>query len=183
MELRKISLTNSIASIDGDKLTKRPVSNTQQALQGLLPGVTVQDLGGKPGQSAANIRIRGLTTFNTNSSSTSGYDLSKNNALVIVDGIEQPWSKLNPNDIASISVLKDAASTAIYGSRATNGVIIVTTKSAKSGHVVIDYNGYYAYKNQSTPQSRWTPYPTSNCNRTPTVMRGWRYRRDLLTNQ
>jgi len=141
---KKISLTNSISSIEGDKLTKRPVSNTQQALQGLLPGVTVQDLGGKPGQSAANIRIRGLTTFNTNSSSTSGYDLSKNNALVIVDGIEQPWSKLNPNDIASISVLKDAASTAIYGSRATNGVIIVTTKSAKSGHVVIDYNGYYA---------------------------------------
>ncbi|MFU1856863.1 SusC/RagA family TonB-linked outer membrane protein [Sphingobacterium sp. NGMCC 1.201703] len=150
---KKISLTNSIASIDGEKLNKRPVSNTQQALQGMLPGVTVQDLGGKPGQSAANIRIRGLTTFNTNSSNTSGYDLSKNNALVIVDGIEQPWSKLNPNDIASISVLKDASSTAIYGSRATNGVILVTTKSAKTGHVIIDYNGYYAVqKSINRPQ-------------------------------
>jgi len=141
---KKTSITNAIGTVGGEQLVKRPVSNAQQAVQGILPGVAVRDLGGKPGQSAAAIRIRGVTTFNTNSSSTSGYNLDKNNALVIVDGIEQPWASLNPNDIESISFLKDASSTAIYGSRATNGVILVTTKSAREGKAQVEYNSYLA---------------------------------------
>lgn len=141
---KKSDLTNAVAQIKGADITRRPVSNIQQALQGLAPGVTVLDRGGAPGVSAATIRVRGITTFNINSSSTSGYDLGKNDALVIVDGIEQRMQDINPEDIESLSVLKDAASTAIYGSRATNGVILITTKRAKAGKVTVNYNGYYA---------------------------------------
>jgi TonB-linked SusC/RagA family outer membrane protein len=141
---KKTSLTNSVVQISGGDLTRRPVSNVQQSLQGLAPGITVLDRGGSPGRSNATIRVRGLTTFNINSSSTSGYDLSKNDALVIVDGIEQRLTDINPDDIESVSVLKDASSTAIYGSRATNGVILITTKRAKGNKLAVKYNGYVA---------------------------------------
>ncbi len=141
---KKITLTSSVAQLNGAELTRRPVSNIQQALQGQLPGVAVLDLGGSPGNAAATIRVRGITTFNTNSSSTSGFNLSKNDALVIVDGAEQRLTDLNPNDIETVTVLKDAASTAIYGSRATNGVILVTTKSARKGTAQFNYDAYYA---------------------------------------
>ncbi|MFT3933588.1 MAG: TonB-dependent receptor [Chitinophagaceae bacterium] len=144
---KKITLTNAVSQVNAAQITKRPVSNIQQSLQGLMPGVTVQDLGGAPGNSNAQIRVRGITTFNTNSSSTSGFDLSKNDALVIVDGSEQRLSDLNPNDIETITVLKDAASTAIYGSRATNGVVLVTTKTARKGPAQVNYDGYYALQN------------------------------------
>lgn len=141
---KRSSLTNAVASVDGEQLTQRPVSNIQQAMQGTMPGVTVQDRGGAPGRSTANIRVRGITTFNSNLASTDGFDLSKNEALVIVDGFEQRMSDINPEDIDNITVLKDAASTAIYGSRATNGVVLITTKKAKENKTHIDYNGYYA---------------------------------------
>ncbi|QNL48213.1 TonB-dependent receptor [Olivibacter sp. SDN3] len=144
---KRSSLTNSVASIDGTQLTQRPVSNIQQAMQGTMPGVTIQDRGGAPGRSTANIRVRGITTFNSNLASTDGFDLSKNEALVIVDGFEQRMTDINPDDIENITVLKDAASTAIYGSRATNGVVLITTKKAKESQVQVDYNGYYALQN------------------------------------
>ncbi|MDR6803451.1 TonB-linked SusC/RagA family outer membrane protein [Dyadobacter sp. BE34] len=150
---KRNSMTNSVSQISGEAITKRPVSNIQQSMQGLMPGVTVLDQGGSPGKSNTNIRVRGITTFNINGSSTSGYDLGKNDALVIVDGIEQRLSDINPDDIESVSVLKDASSTAIYGSRATNGVILVTTKRAKGGKVQVDYNGYYAIqKSNNVPK-------------------------------
>ncbi|UHG92194.1 SusC/RagA family TonB-linked outer membrane protein [Spirosoma oryzicola] len=148
---KRESLTNSVAQIGAAEVARRPVSNIQQSLQGQLPGVTVLDQGGSPGRSNTAIRIRGVTTFNINGTAGAGasnangqYDLSKNDALVIVDGIEQRLSDINPDDVESISILKDAASTAIYGSRATNGVVLVTTKRAKGGKVQVDYNGYYA---------------------------------------
>jgi hypothetical protein len=97
-----IALTNSVSQISGDAITKRPVSNIQQAFQGLMPGVTVLDQGGSPGKSNTNIRVRGITTFNINGSSTSGFDLGKNDALVIVDGIEQRLSDINPDDIETV---------------------------------------------------------------------------------
>jgi TonB-linked SusC/RagA family outer membrane protein len=143
---KKITLTSAVSQLNGAELTRRPVSNIQQALQGQLPGITVLDQGGSPGNSAATIRVRGITTFNTNSSSTSGFNLNKNDALVIVDGAEQRLADLNPNDIESITVLKDAASTAIYGSRATNGVILVTTKQGRKGAAQFNYDGYYAWQ-------------------------------------
>lgn len=150
---KKASLTNAISQISGEDITRRPVSNIQQSFQGQMPGVTVTDLGGSPGKSNATIRVRGITTFNINSSNTSGYDLSKNDALVIVDGIEQQLSDINPDDIESVSILKDAASTAIYGSRATNGVVLITTKRAKESKVQVNYHGYYAIqKSNNVPQ-------------------------------
>jgi TonB-linked SusC/RagA family outer membrane protein len=155
---RKISVTNAIAQLSGNELSNRSSANIQQSLQGKLPGVTVLDLGGNPGTSAAVIRVRGITTFNTNSQvqgetgrNTSGFDLSKNGALVIVDGIEQQWSHINPDDIETVSVLKDASSTAIYGSRGTNGVILVSTKKAKSGKIQVDFNSYTGWQ-KSTNQ-------------------------------
>lgn len=144
---KKTSLTSAVSQVSGNTLVQRPVSNVQQSLQGLAPGVTVLDRGGAPGRSNATIRVRGITTFNINSSSTGGYDLSKNDALVIVDGIEQKLTDINPDDIDNVSILKDAASTAIYGSRATNGVILITTKRAKENKLSINYNYYYASQN------------------------------------
>lgn len=157
---KREALTNSVAQIGSDEIARRPVSNVQQSLQGQMPGVTVLDQGGAPGRSNAAIRVRGVTTFNINgtssagsSNSTGSFDLGKNDALVIVDGIEQRLTDINPEDIETISILKDAASTAIYGSRATNGVVLVTTKRAKGGKVQVDYNGYYAIqKSINAPQ-------------------------------
>ena len=150
---KRNSLTNSVSQISGEDVTRRPVSNLQQSFQGLMPGVTVTDLGGSPGKSNASIRVRGITTFNINSSSTSGYDLAKNDALIIVDGIEQQLSDINPDDVQSVSILKDAASTAIYGSRATNGVVLITTKRAAGSKVQVDYHGYYAIqKSNNVPK-------------------------------
>jgi TonB-linked SusC/RagA family outer membrane protein len=141
---KKTSLTSAVSQISGNTLMQRPVSNVQQSLQGLAPGVTVLDRGGAPGKSNATIRVRGITTFNINSSTTGGYDLNKNDALVIVDGIEQKMADINPDDIETVSILKDAASTAIYGSRATNGVILITTKRGKENQLSINYNYYYS---------------------------------------
>ena len=131
---KKTSLTSAVSEVKGEEMTRRPVSNAQQALQGIAPGVTVLDRGGAPGRSGATIRVRGVTTLATN-----------NDPLVIVDGIEQQLYDINPADIESISLLKDASSTAIYGSRAANGVLLITTKrAARNGKISVSYSGYYA---------------------------------------
>jgi TonB-linked SusC/RagA family outer membrane protein len=132
---KRTSLTSAVSDIKGAELTRRPVSNAQQALQGLAPGVTVLDNGGAPGRSSATVRVRGITTIGVN------------DPLVIIDGIEQRLTDVNPEDIETMSILKDASSTAIYGSRAANGVLLITTKRAKAGKVAVDYNGYYAIQN------------------------------------
>jgi TonB-linked SusC/RagA family outer membrane protein len=128
---KKVSLTSAVGTIRADDVSKRVVGNTQQALQGLAPGLTVMDQGGSPGRSNVTMRIRGVTT------------LSGNNPLILVDGIEQGINNLNPDDIASISILKDAAATAIYGSRAATGVVLITTKRAAEGDLNIAWNAYY----------------------------------------
>lgn len=129
---KRVSMTSAVSEIKGEEMQRRPVSNLQQALQGQVSGLTILDQGGAPGRSDATIRVRGVTT------------IGDNNPLVIVDGIEQPMADLNPNDIESISLLKDASSTAIYGSRAANGVLLITTKRAKAGEVSVLYDGFYA---------------------------------------
>jgi TonB-linked SusC/RagA family outer membrane protein len=127
---KKVNVTGSISTVNMTKLENAPVTNATQALQG-VQGVYVNQAGGQPGRDAATIRIRGLGTLNNNS------------ALVLVNGIEYPLSDVNPNDIENISVLKDAASTAIYGNRASNGVILVTTKSGVKGKIQVNYNNYF----------------------------------------
>lgn len=128
---KKVNMTGSVAAIDGEELAKRPVVNVSQSLQGVMPGlnVSVGSGSGKPGGSMAmNIRGQG---------NISGGD----SPYVLVDGIEMALGDVNPNDIESISVLKDAAAAAIYGARAAFGVILITTKKGKEGKTSISYNG------------------------------------------
>lgn len=145
---KKVSTTNAVAQLKGEELTVRPTSNAQQILQGLSPGLTITDAGGSPGRSAATIRVRGVTTLTTTDNDVT---IGSNDPLVLVDGVEQRFDDINMNDIESISVLKDAASAAIYGSRAANGVILVTTKRAKSGEVNVRYNGFFSL---ASPQNK-----------------------------
>ena len=125
----KSTLTGSVAAVKGAELDKAPVVEMSNALQGRIPGLFVRQTGSEPGQGAAVILIRGLSTF-------------KNSApLVVIDGVpgrQGGLNRLNPADIESVTVLKDA-SAAIYGSRAANGVILVTTKKGKTGKVSFSY--------------------------------------------
>ena len=131
---RKVTLTGSVATVDSEFLKDRPLTNSSQALQG-LNGVYVNQAGGQPGADGATIRIRGMGT------------LGDNNPLVLVDGIEYNLRDVNPNDIESVSVLKDAASAAIYGNRAANGVILITTKRGKKSESMnIELNSYYGWQ-------------------------------------
>ena len=128
---KKVNLSGAVAQVEGKDLINRPVPNLTGALQGVLPGVTVTRGSGKPGEEGFGIRIRGFSSANQAS------------ALVLVDGIEQDLNLLDPNDIESISVLKDASASAIYGARAASGVILVTTKQGSGGKTRISLNSYY----------------------------------------
>jgi TonB-linked SusC/RagA family outer membrane protein len=146
---RKVSMTSSVSEVSGKELSRRPISSLEQALQGKVPGLTILDKGGQPGSSNNPIVLRGVNTLYT-AEDLSGAAVAP---LVLIDGVEQPFSNINPDDIESISVLKDASSTAIYGSRASNGVILITTKRARSGKVAVSYSGYYAIqKSVSNPE-------------------------------
>lgn len=116
---KKAKLLGSISTIDAKQLENRAVTNVSSALSGLAAGVQVKVGNGKPGSDGATIRVRGVGTMNNN------------DALVIIDGIQGVMDAVNPEDIESISVLKDASSAAIYGARAANGVILITTKKVK----------------------------------------------------
>jgi TonB-linked SusC/RagA family outer membrane protein len=131
---KKSDLVGSVAQISAQKLNDKPVFNVGQGLQGKIAGVqVVQQGGGLPGGDPM-IRIRGTNSINTSS-----------DPLFVVDGIigvKNALSTLNPEDIVSMDVLKDASATAIYGARGANGVIMITTKRGVSGKVQVDYNGY-----------------------------------------
>lgn len=136
--VKRRDLTGAVASVNNEALTANPVANVSQALQGRLPGVTVTSQDGRPGANVS-IRVRG-----------GGSITQSNDPLFIVDGF--PVSSINdiPADqIESIDVLKDASSTAIYGARGANGVILVTTKGAKSEKVSVSYNAYVQMKEAS----------------------------------
>lgn len=129
---KEVNLTGSVAVVSNKQLSLRQAGQTSMALQGLVPGLTVTQGSGQPGNDAGTISIRGIGTLGTAGQAP----------LVLVDGVEMGLNNIDPNDIESISVLKDASSAAIYGSRAANGVILVTTKRAKSGKISVSYNGY-----------------------------------------
>ncbi len=131
---KKVNLTGSVQNVSSEDLVKRNVSNTSIALQGLIPGVSVVTTSGRPGYDGAGIKIRGTGSLNSSS-----------NPLILIDGVIADTYGLNfldMNSIESISVLKDAASASIYGSRASNGVILITTKRAKENKLTISYSGY-----------------------------------------
>ncbi len=128
---KKADLTGAVSTISGKDINLLPVGGVDQALQGKAAGVRVTQSSGAPGEGVA-VRIRGVGTINDNS------------PLFVIDGVptKDAFSVLNPNDIESISVLKDASSSAIYGARAANGVIVVTTKRGKTGAPRISFNSY-----------------------------------------
>lgn len=136
---KKVNLTGSVSAVGSDVLETRPIANASTGLQGALPGVTIVNSTGRPGDNNVSIKIRGVGTLNNS------------NPLILIDGIEGNLNTLNPDDIESVSALKDAASSAIYGSRAANGVILVTTKKAnREMKPTINYSGYYAFQSPVT---------------------------------
>lgn len=129
---KKVNLTGSVSVIEGDKLASKPSSDVISSLQGEMPGVAISRSGGRPGAEAGGIQIRGVSSVNATQT------------LVLIDGVEGDMSLVNADDIASISVLKDAASAAIYGARAAAGVVLITTKNGTQGKPKISYNSYIA---------------------------------------
>ena len=129
----KKELLGSVSQVNGDQLAKRAVPQLSQALTGQMPGVSVIQRSGQPGSSGGTIQIRGIGSFGAGTE-----------ALILVDGIPtNSFNNIDPNDVESVSVLKDASSAAIYGARAANGVILVTTKSGSTQNKLsINYNGY-----------------------------------------
>ena len=134
--VKKSDLTGSVSSVKGEDLIRLPTQRVDQALQGRAAGVSVQNTDGEPGGNVT-IRIRGGNSA-----------MGGNNALVVIDGMQGGnLSTLNPNDVESVEVLKDASATAIYGARGANGVILITTKKGTIGKPVISYN--YSYGSQT----------------------------------
>jgi TonB-linked SusC/RagA family outer membrane protein len=133
---KKANLTGAVGAMDSKEIEKLNVTNTSQALQGQVAGVTVIQASGQPGKENVSIRIRGQGTFSS----------AGNNPLVLVDGLASSMDNIDFNDIASISVLKDAASASIYGTRAANGVVLIETKKGKDGKTKINYSGYVGFQ-------------------------------------
>lgn len=128
---KKATLTGAVSQFKGEELTRRQVATASNLLQGLAPGISVWQSSGKPGADGANIRIRGQ-----------GSIFSGQGPLILVDGVVSSMDLVDPNAIESMTVLKDASSTAIYGSRASNGVILVKTKRGSGKGVSVSYNGF-----------------------------------------
>lgn len=145
---KKVNLTGSVSSIKSEELERQPIVTMKDALAGLAPGMTVVKSSGQPGSSNPTITVRGVGTW------------QNAGPLVLVDGMSMNIADVLPNDIESISVLKDAASAAIYGSRAANGVILITTKKGKAGKIQVNYNGNVGWQ-QATRQ--------------PKLATGWQY--------
>ncbi|MBC7847072.1 MAG: TonB-dependent receptor [Flavobacterium sp.] len=128
---KKATLTGAVGTVKGADLNKRAVASLSTALQGTIAGVTVQQTSGEPGADGSNIRIRGIGSVNSNTY-----------PLVLVDGIEMDMNQVDMNTVESVSVLKDAASASIYGSRASNGVVLITTKRGKEGKLKLSFDTY-----------------------------------------
>lgn len=134
---KKIDLSGAVSYISAEKINKRPTVTLSSALQGLASGVTVTTQSGSPGGDGGNIRIRGIGTFGGDSAAP----------LILIDGVEGTIDEVDPTLVESISILKDASSASIYGSRAANGVILITTKRAKgTDNISINYKGYAGFQ-------------------------------------
>lgn len=145
---KKVNLTGSVSAISSEDIASRPMATFSSGLQGLLPGVTVINSTAQPGNANTTIRIRGIGT------------IGNSNPLILVDGVEGDITSINPDDIESVSVLKDAASASIYGARGANGVLLVTTrKLAGNTEPQITFDAYMgiqtprAFRRCATPSS------------------------------
>lgn len=133
---KKVNVIGSVSQITSENIENRPVSLLSNALTGQMSGVTVIQRSGRPGFAEGTIRVRGIGSFGATS-----------DALILIDGIPGAMNEIDPNDIESISVLKDASSAAIYGARAANGVILITTRKGKEEKLTVSYNGYFGFSN------------------------------------
>lgn len=130
---KKANLTGSVASVNAEELIQRPAPNAANLVQGRIAGLQVTQPSAEPGRDNPNFLIRGRGTFG-----------GSNAPLVLIDGVTGSFNNLSPDDIENVTVLKDAASAAIYGARAANGVILVTTKKGRKGQTNISYRGNFA---------------------------------------
>ena len=131
--VKKSNLTGAVASVKSEDIVRMPTSNVLEAIQGQVAGLDITRSSGEAG-SGVNMTLRGTRSIN-----------GDNSPLFIIDGMEGSYDELNPNDIASIEVLKDASSTAVYGAAGANGVIIITTKTPKKDKFSIDLDAYYGW--------------------------------------
>ena len=131
---KKLNLTAAVDQVTNETLENRPVPNVTQGLQGVMPNLNIRLLDGKPIQ-APSYNIRGTTSIGQGGS-----------ALILIDGVEGDPSLLNPNDIASVSMLKDAASASIYGARGAFGVVLITTKNPEKGRTNVTFSSNYSFK-------------------------------------
>ncbi len=144
---KKVNLSGSVAAIDTKQIQARPIQNLTNGLQGLIPGLSITGTNGAPGLDNGELRVRGTGTLN----SAAPY--------ILIDGLESgSLNMLDPSDIESISVLKDAASAAIYGSKAANGVILITTKRGRSGKARINYSGTVGMQSATRLMERMGSY-------------------------
>ncbi|MFT3902195.1 MAG: TonB-dependent receptor [Niabella sp.] len=128
---RKVSVTGAIASVGSDDIKKAPVASVTNSLTGRVSGLITRQTSGRPGQDDATLFVRGRATFNNS------------NPLVLVDGVERDFTQIEPEDVESISILKDASATAVFGVRGANGVVLVTTKRGAVGKSKINFNAEY----------------------------------------
>ena len=186
----KVTITGAVTAVGGETLMKSPVANVANALQGNLPGVSAVQPSGMPGADEPVIRIRGVGSLNSA------------DPLILVDGVERPFSQLDPNEIESISVLKDASATAVFGVRGANGVILVTTKRGEVGKAsvtasasaavqtiskFIDFADSYTYGQMwnytaitdALPMSQW-PGTVNIPDYTPYADNGIRFSQDVM---
>ncbi|MDH7464205.1 SusC/RagA family TonB-linked outer membrane protein [Chitinophagaceae bacterium 26-R-25] len=166
---KKINVTGAVDQISGKRLVDRPIANIFQGLQGVSPGLNITYAGGQPGQTP-KLNIRGLASINNNDGAP----------LVIIDGIAGTTDdllRISPNDVASITVLRDAASAAIYGARASYGVILINTKEgSQMGKQNVSYNNYFAWSKRTIlPTAVTDPYIYSRVLETSTDNTPWDY--------
>jgi TonB-linked SusC/RagA family outer membrane protein len=148
---RKETVVGSVVQAKGEQLLQAgSVATVSEALTGLMAGVSTQQAAGQPGSTAANILIRGASSFN-----------GGNQPLYIVDGVERDFNDLDPNEIESISVLKDASATAVFGVKAANGVIVVATKRGKAGETKVTITSTWGLKEPTMNTDYYADYPTT----------------------
>lgn len=163
---KRVNVTGAITAVTGSEIVAAPVANISTALVGITPGLSAITQGGEPGFNAASISIRGISSFSLGSGVSSGSAQAGNvTPLIVIDGIEQPSSvgmqmmnSLDPNDILGISILKDASSTAVYGIRAANGVVMISTKRGQVGRPQVSFTGYFGFSNATNLQQQLPSY-------------------------
>jgi TonB-linked SusC/RagA family outer membrane protein len=143
---KKVNLTGAVSAVSGKDIASKAATDVLSAMQGQMPGVAVLRSSGQPGSETSGLRIRGFSSANDA------------NALILIDGVEGSLTLLNPQDIESVSVLKDAAAASIYGARAAGGVVLVTTKKGDSQKLRVSYNGSFGINMPGNMPQRMSPW-------------------------